>query len=410
MLAGIGIIIFLKQIPHALGYDNDPEGDFSFYQVDGETTFSALATALDLVSPGPLVIAVVSLIILILWETRWFKSQKLFSLVPGPLVAVPAGVLLSLAFRATPEFALPPAQLVNIPIADSLASLVTFPDVSALRLPAVYKTAIVLSVVASLETLLSVEATDKLDPLKRITPTNQELKAQGVGNVISGLLGGLPLTQVIVRSSANNQAGAQSKASAVLHGLLLMVSAIALPAIMNMIPLATLAAILLVVGYKLAKPSLFRRMFNEGPAQFVPFAATVFGIVFTDLLVGVGIGLAIAIIGLLKENFQLPFQVYHLPEERGERVRIVLAQHVSFLNKASVLQSLNTIPNDATVEIDGTNAIYVHADVIEIIDDFVIGAAARNIKVMVKGLDHHQKGHPSGGVDITVTLPPGSRN
>ena len=151
-------------------------------------------------------------------------------------------------------------------------------------------------------------------------------------------------------------------------------------------------------------------MFNEGPAQFVPFAATVFGIVFTDLLVGVGIGLAIAIIGLLKENFQLPFQVYHLPEERGERVRIVLAQHVSFLNKASVLQSLNTIPNDATVEIDGTNAIYVHADVIEIIDDFVIGAAARNIKVMVKGLDHHQKGHPSGGVDITVTLPPGSRN
>ena len=410
MLAGIGIIIFLKQIPHALGYDNDPEGDFSFYQVDGETTFSELATALDLVSPGPLVIAVVSLIILILWETRWFKSQKLFSLVPGPLVAVTAGVLLSLAFRATPEFALPPAQLVNIPIADSLASLVTFPDFSALRLPAVYKTAIVLAVVASLETLLSVEATDKLDPLKRITPTNQELKAQGVGNVISGLLGGLPLTQVIVRSSANIQAGAQSKASAVLHGLLLMVSAIALPAIMNMIPLATLAAILLVVGYKLAKPSLFRRMFNEGPAQFVPFAATVFGIVFTDLLVGVGIGLAIAIIVLLKENFQLPVQVYHLPEERGERVRIVLAQHVSFLNKASVLQSLNTIPNDATVEIDGTNAIYVHADVIEIIDDFVIGAAARNIKVMVKGLDHHQKGHPSGGVDITVTLPPGSRN
>jgi MFS superfamily sulfate permease-like transporter len=271
---------------------------------------------------------------------------------------------------------------------------------------AVYSTAVLIAVVGSLETLLCVEATDKLDPEKRVTPTNRELKAQGIGNMVSGLIGGLPITQVIVRSSANIQAGGKSKASAVLHGVLLIVSVIALPTIMNLIPLATLAAILLIVGYKLAKPALFKKMFAEGPSQFIPFAATVAGIVLTDLLIGVGIGLAIAIIGLLFENYQIPLQVDRGRQERGENVRIVLSQHVSFLNKASLLQSLNSIPNDSTVEIDGTKSVYVHADVVEIIDNFSIGATARNIDVSIKGLDHHQKGHPDAGADFTITLPP----
>ncbi len=409
MLSGIGIIIFLKQIPHALGYHNAPEGDMSFSHGDGETTFSGLAAALDLASLGPLIIAATSLTILILWQTRAFKNNKILSLVPGPLVAVATGVLLSYLFRSVHGLTLAADQFVSMPVADGLsglADLITFPDFSGLATGAVYTTAIVIAVVASLETLLCVEATDKLDTAKRVTPTNRELKAQGVGNMISGFLGGIPVTQVIVRSSANIQAGGQSKASAVIHGVLLLVSLAALPTVMNMIPLATLAAILLMVGYKLATPALFKRMFGEGPGQFIPFAATIAGIVFTDLLVGVGIGLAIAIASLLRENFQLPFAISQTPHKQGERVEIVLAQHVSFLNKATMLQSLSTIPKNSSVVIDGRGSVYVHADVIEIIENFVVRAEEDDIDVVIKGLDHHQKGHPGGGADITVTLPP----
>ncbi len=390
MLAGIGIIIFLKQLPHAVGYDNDPEGDFSFAQLDGKTTFSEVLAALDVISLGPLIIAAVSLVILVMWQTRWFKRQKFLSLVPGSLVAVVVGVLLSVGFRSAPGFALTSKQLVRLPVtgdAAGLAELFTFPDFSGLLQPAVYKTAIVMAVVASLETLLCVEATDKLDPSKGLTPTNRELKAQGLGNVISGFVGGLPITQVIVRSSANIQAGGRSKIAAISHGLLLMISVVALPAIMNMIPLATLAAILLVVGYKLAKPSLFKKMFNKGATQFVPFIATILGIVFTDLLVGVGIGLAIAIVALLIEDFQLPFQVHHLPEKRGGTTRLELAQHVSFLNKASILRALNSVPAGGTVEIDGSGSVCIHDDVIEIIADFMVAAKTKNVEVILINLD-----------------------
>jgi MFS superfamily sulfate permease-like transporter len=408
MLAGIGILIFLKQIPHALGYDKDPEGDFAFRQVDGESLFSSLGNALSTVSPGAITIAAVSLAILIGWQSGFIKRNKTLALVPGPLVAVLAGVGLSALFASMQGWALTPDQHVRIPITaglSGLSDLFVFPNFSALSMPAVYTTAVVMAVVASLETLLCVEATDKLDTLKRITPTNRELKAQGVGNIISGLLGGIPVTQVIVRSSANIQAGGKSKASAIMHGILLMVSVIALPTVLNLIPLATLAAVLLVVGYKLAKPALFKRMFAEGPAQYIPFLATIGGIIFTDLLIGIMIGIAVAVLGLLRENFQLPFDVQHLPQEEGERVRIVLAQHVSFLNKASVLKSLSTIPDHAEVEIDATKAVYVHADVVEIIDNFVISTESRGITAVIKGLDHHQKGHPDGGVDITVSQP-----
>lgn len=406
MLAGIGIVIFLKQIPHALGFDRDPEGDLAFSQTDGENTLSELSAAVDFVSMGPLTISVVSLVILVLWESSWLKRTKWLALVPGPLVAVLAGVGLALAFRSSPVLALGPEELVKMPLVTGIADiagLLTLPDFSALGIAAVYKTAVVIAVVASLETLLCVEATDKLDPAKRVTPANRELKAQGVGNVVSGLLGGLPVTQVIVRSSANLGAGGRTKLSAILHGMLLLVSAIALPSIINLIPLATLAAILLVVGFKLAKPTLFARMFRSGVQQFVPFAVTIVGIVFVDLLVGVGIGLAAAIVGLLFENYQLPFQVQPSSGSPSGSLRFVLAQQVSFLNKASILQCLKSVPNNASVEIDATDSVYVHRDVVEIIDDFVIGAKSRNITVVVKGLEHHQKGHPSGGTSITVT-------
>jgi MFS superfamily sulfate permease-like transporter len=363
---------------------------------------------MDSISPGALIIASVSLAILLLWESGWFKRHKLFRLIPGPLVAVVTGVLLNLLFRSKLGFALTPQQVVSIPQADSLSGLLgflTFPDFSALTRINVYKTAIVLAIVASLETLLCVEATDKLDPRKRVTPTNRELKAQGVGNVVSGFLGGLPVTQVIVRSSANIQSGGRSKASAVIHGLLLVVSVIALPAIMNLIPLATLAAILLVVGFKLAKPSVFRKMFRQGPDQFVPFMVTVCAIVFTDLLVGISLGMVVAVLVILFENFRLPFEISNIPQERGERVYIALAQQVTFLNKASVLKTLDSIPDDSSIEIDASESVFVHPDVVELIDNFVVGAEAKNIDVVVHGLDHRPHVQRPTGMKVAVTPP-----
>ncbi len=411
MLSGIGLIIILKQIPHAFGYDRDPEGELSFHQPDGETTFSELGHVFDSISLGPLIVAAVSLTILILWETKWFKSHKLFSLLPGPLVAVSTGIGLSMLFRSSPDLAISSEHLVSIPIADGWSGMMeflTFPDWSGLTNVAVYKVAIVMAIVASLETLLCVEATDKLDPKKRITPTNQELKAQGIGNVISGLIGGLPITQVIVRSSANIQSGAQSKDSAILHGVLLAVSVFVLPALMNMIPLATLAAILLVVGYKLAKPSIFKNMLGRGPGQYIPFLVTVGGIVFTDLLVGIALGVQVAIVVILLENFRLPFKVNNLPQERGEKVQIVLAQQVTFLNKASILQTLDSIPDDSSVEIDGSRSVFIHPDVIEIIEDFAVGAKEKNIEVITKNLEPGTKDHPATGMKVAVTYPEAS--
>jgi MFS superfamily sulfate permease-like transporter len=355
-----------------------------------------------------LIIASISLAILLLWESRWFKRHKLLTLMPGPLVAVVTGALLNLFFRSKLGFALTPEQVVSIPEASSLSGLVgflTFPDFSALTNVDVYKTAVVLAIVASLETLLCVEATDKLDALKRVTPTNRELKAQGVGNVISGFLGGLPVTQVIVRSSANIQSGGRSKASAIIHGFLLVVSVIALPTIMNLIPLATLAAILFVVGFKLAKPSVFTKMFRQGPDQFVPFMVTVGGIVFTDLLVGISLGMVVAVLVILFENFRLPFEISNVPQERGERVQIALAQQVTFLNKASVLKTLDSIPDDSSVEIDASESVFVHPDVVELIDNFVIGAEAKNIEVVVHGLDHRPHVKRPTGMKVAITSP-----
>jgi len=408
MLSGIGIIIFLKQVPHAFGYDHDPVGELSFHQPDGETTFSELLHLLDAISLGPWIIASVSLAILLLWETGWFRKRRIFTLIPGPLVAVVAGVVLNLLFRSSAGFSLTDDQIVSVPQANGasdVASFLVFPDFSALARVDVYKTAIVLAIVASLETLLSVEAADKLDPLKRVTPTNRELKAQGVGNVVSGLIGGLPVTQVIVRSSANVQSGARTKLSAIVHGLILAVCVLALPGVLNLIPLATLAAILLVVGYKLAKPSIFLGMFRQGWGQFIPFIVTVLGIVFTDLLLGIGLGVHVAVIVILFENYRLPFSISKAPQERGEKVRIALAQQVTFLNKASVLKTLDAIPDDSLVEIDASDSAFIHPDVVEIIDNFEVGARARNIDVVVNGLVHHRRTKAPTGMKVTVSLP-----
>jgi len=386
MLAGIGILIFIKQIPHAFGYDKDPEGDFEFIQIDGQNTFTELFNMLDYIHPGVVIVTFFSLAILILWETNSFKKFKLVKLFPGPLVIVILGILFSNQFSDSSLFAINAEHLVSIPVANSFISFFgnfSFPDIRALSNPAVYSTAIVIAIVASLETLLSVEAIDKLDSLKRITPTNRELKAQGVGNILSGLIGGLPVTQVIVRSSANQQSGGKTKASAILHGILLLISIIAMPKLLNQIPLGTLAAILLVIGYKLAKPSLFKKMFSQGFEQFFPFVITISGIIFTDLLKGIALGMVVAIFIILRNNFRIPYTMKRENLEGKEKIRIILSQDVSFLNKASIQVSLNQIPNDSFVEIDASENHFIHPDVIEIIEDFEISAIAKDIKVSI---------------------------
>jgi MFS superfamily sulfate permease-like transporter len=391
MLSGIGIIIFLKQIPHAFGYDGDPEGDFAFAQRDGENTFSELVNMLNYISPGVVLISIVSIAILILWEQKFIKRIPVFQIIQGPLVVVVLGIVLNLFLAGQGSMAIAPEHLVSLPVAENLSEVVqlfTLPDFSQVFSGPVLITGVTIAVVASLETLLCVEATDKLDPYKRVTPTNRELKAQGVGNMLSGLIGGLPITQVIVRSSANIQSGGRTKVSAILHGVILLACVVSIPAVLNLIPLASLAAILLLVGYKLAKPAIFREMWSMGHAQFVPFIVTIVGIVMTDLLMGIGLGLAVAIFYILYGNYKRPY-FFH-PEEfaPGEPIRMRLSEEVTFLNKGSILQTLNHIPDNTKLIIDATKTAHIDPDVLEIFADFRENASHRGIEIEMTGMEN----------------------
>ena len=387
MLTGIGLLIILKQIPHAVGWDKDAIGDDAFMQADGQNTFSEIAKAFNFITPGALLIAVISLGILILWDTVLSKKHKIFSMINGPLVVVALGITINYFYQTgILNFTLAADQVVRIPVPENLQgffSQFTFPDFSALSNFEVWKIAIVLAIVASLETLLCVEATDKMDPDKRITPTNRELKAQGLGNVISGLMGGLPVTQVIVRSTANISFGGKTKMSTILHGFFLLISALTIASVLNMIPLASLAAILLMVGYKLAKPSLFKQMYKLGWEQFIPFAATVVAILATDLLKGITVGLLFGIFYTLRHSYR---NSYHMKEiittEDGHQIHhLVLSEEVSFFNKASVVKALDAIPANSKVIIDCTNSRSIAYDVIELIKDYETSAKTKNINV-----------------------------
>jgi MFS superfamily sulfate permease-like transporter len=387
MLTGIGLLIILKQIPHAFGYDADFEGDESFEQATGENTFTALSNAWDYLTPGAVTIALVSFAILILWDTLLTKKHKFFQILQGPIVVVLVGIAMNLAYqKGLLPFSLDANQIVSLPVANTLGdffSFFTYPDFSQWNNIAVIKTAIVLAIVASLETLLCVEATDKLDPLKRVTPTNQELKAQGVGNMVSGLIGGLPVTQVIVRSSANITFGAKTKLSAILHGIWLLLSAITIATYLNLIPLASLATILIIVGYKLAKPGLFKQMYQLGWEQFAPFIITVVAIVFTDLLTGIGIGMVAALIFTLHHSYRNSYHMRNQQSEIDGRAvhHITLAEEVSFFNKASIMAALESIPSGTKVVIDCTNSKSIAYDVVEFIHDYQLHAKLKNIDV-----------------------------
>ena len=381
MLAAIGIIIFMKQIPHAFGYDSDPEGVLSFAQVDGQNTFTGLWNMIDYITPGALVVTLLSLAILILWEMPLMKRIKVFQVVQGPLVVVITGIILGIAFRGTP-LEIAKEHFVSIP-ADSEINAIsnffnqfTFPDFSAILRYDVWLTGAIIALVASLETLLCVEATDKMDPKKRVTPTNRELIAQGLGNMTSGLIGGLPVTQVVVRSSANIQSGGKSRLSALFHGGLILVSAMFIPNILNMIPLASLAGILFVVGYKLARPALFKQMWREGLTQFIPFMVTVVSIYFTDLLMGIGIGLAVGIVYVIRANFHSAFTKV----TKDNQVLIRFNKDASFIHKAEIIKALNQVPENARVIIDGTKAWFIDHDVYQMVEDFKNTAINRNIE------------------------------
>jgi len=387
MLTGIGIIIVLKQIPHFFGYDADPEGDWAFFQVDGENTFSEIINAINYISIGPTIIAIVGLGILILWNTVLSKKGKIFQLIQGPLVAVVVGIIFYLVTRNNPTFAIQQEHLVNVPIPNDTASFIaqfSFPNFSVITNPQVWVVAFTIALVASLETLLCVEATDKLDPQKRVTPTNRELLAQGVGNICSGMIGGLPVTQVIVRSSANIQSGGKTKMSAIIHGFLLLTSVIFIPRLLNMIPLSVLAAILFIVGYKLAKPSLFKTMYNLGWKQFIPFIVTVVGIVFTDLLVGLALGLGVGVIVVLIKSYQNSHFLHIEGEDVDDKkIKMTLAEEVTFFNKGAILKELDNLPENSFLELDVRKTRYLDNDIIEILDDFSHKAKLRNINIKI---------------------------
>lgn len=387
MLTGIGLLIILKQIPHAVGYDKDYIGDLSYLQTDGETTLSSFALAFNAITPDAALIASISVAILILWETVLTKKHIAFRLLQGPIVVVAFGIAMNYFHKiGLIGLNLSESQVVKLPVAENLShffSFFSFPNFSSITSFEIWKTALVLAIVGSLETLLCVEATDKLDPHKRVTPTNRELKAQGIGNMVCGLIGGLPVTQVIVRSSANIAFGGKTKTSTILHGMFLLISAITIADLLNLIPLASLAAILIMVGYKLAKPALFKQMFKLGYEQFIPFIATIIGILTTDLLKGITIGLAFGIFYTLRHSYYNSHYMKDLitTEEGHEVHHIVLAEEVSFFNKANVIRALQAIPNNSKVIIDCSKTKALAYDVIEIIKDYESSAMTKDILV-----------------------------
>lgn len=387
LLAAIGVLLILKQIPHLLGHDADPQGDMAFQQPDHANTFTELSHMLGHVHLGAATIGLISIVVLLLWARFTFLKK---SAIPAPLVVVIVGVGLSVLFSQFGEqWMVEPENFVQVPVANSLASLVAFlqwPDFSQWSNPAVYTAGLTIAAVASLETLLNLEAVDKIDPQHRTSPPSQELLAQGIGNVVVGLLGGIPLTSVIVRSSVNIDSGAQTKLATIAHGVLLLISVVFFPRWLNMIPLSSLAAILLVTGIKLASPKLLQQMWNEGRYQFVPFAVTIIAIVFTDLLIGILIGLAVSVSFILHSNLRRPIRRFVEKHLGGDVLHIELANQVSFLNRAALHKVLHEVPSGGNVLLDARNTDYIDPDVLGLLRDFTeFTAQAHNVTVSLRG-------------------------
>lgn len=392
MLAAIGLMLILKQLPHLIGYDADFMGDEEFIQPDHENTFTEILRSVDFLSPGAMLIGFLAIAIQIIWEGKFFKSHKILSLIPAPLIVVVVGIATNQIFTAfNPDLAVKPEHMVNIPVAQSFTefkSFFTLPNLKYLNNVDVWVTAATIAIVASLESLLSLEASDKLDPYKRLSPPNRELVAQGSGNIVSGMLGGLPVTAVIVRSSANINAGARTKFSAIFHGILLLVCVVFIPGILNLIPLSALAGILIFVGFKLAKPSVFKEVFKRGWPQFVPFIVTIAAILATDLLIGIFIGIGVALFYLIRSNYRQAVLVIN----DGNSYLMRFRSEVSFLNKSYVRNWLESIPPQSHVLIDASQSHYIDNDIIQDVHDFLEHAHLKEISVEFKksknGKDH----------------------
>ncbi|MBZ9652624.1 SulP family inorganic anion transporter [Psychroflexus montanilacus] len=384
MLAGIGIIIFLKQFSVAFGLSDD----YEFFDYNLPSMLENIVIAWQNLSLGTLSITLVSIGIMLFWSSVLEKKHQIFKIIPGPLVAVVVGILFKLFVDDSSLLGISDSNLVSVPVPDNLSDFIgqfTFPDFSIITSTQVWVVGFTIAVVASLETLLSVEATDKLDPRKRVTPTNRELLAQGTGNMLSGFIGGLPITQVVVRSSANIQSGGRTKMSAILHAVWLLLAVVFIPNLLNLIPLAVLAGVLFIVGFKLAKPSLFASMFKLGSSQFLPFIVTVLGIVLTDLLTGIGLGLLVGLAVVLINSFKNSHFLHTIRSEEGleKYIKMTLAEEVTFFNKGAILKSLNEIEPDTNLEIDIRKSKFLDYDILEILQDFAIKAKNRNINIVI---------------------------
>jgi MFS superfamily sulfate permease-like transporter len=398
MLTAIGIIIILKQIPHAIGYDKDNEGDFFFIEKNtGHNTFSGIIDAINFSHPGAAIVCLVSIAILVSFnKINFLKNIKI---IPGALVVVISGILMNEVFRHfLPDFLIGSEHLVSLPIPGSIEEFLgqfSFPSFESILRPDVWIVGVTIAIVASIETLLCIEASDRLDPLKRFTNTNTELIAQGAGNILSGLIGGIPMTSVIVRTSANINSGAKTKISTIAHGILLLLSVLIIPGLLNKIPLASLAAVLIMIGLKLASPKVFKHMWDSGKYQFIPFLITVLAVVFTDLLKGVGIGLIVSIFFILRANLKLAYFFKREKYHEGDVITMKLAQEVSFLNKAAIKQTLNHLPENSKLLIDASDTFYIDHDVLQLIREFRdIGSKEKDIQVNLKGFkEEYQMDH-----------------
>jgi len=389
MLTAIGILLILKQLPHAFGYDNDVEGDEEFMQPDGHNTFSEFFDLFDNLTLGCIIISLITAAVILFSDSKFYKKSKL-SILPGALLAVLSGTFASYLFIFFGlDFQLEAKHLVNLPESKNFAQFsenIILPDfVNGLKLSGVWFTAITISIVASLESLLSIEATDKIDPQKRMTPLNRELFAQGAGNIISGSLGGLPITAVIVRSSANIIGGAQTKKSAIFHGFMLLFSVLFIPHILNYIPLSTLAIILIFTGYKLAKPAVFKEVYAKGFDSFIPFIVTILAIIFSDLLKGIAVGMFVGIIFVFRSNIKLAILV----TQDGNNYLVRFIKDVTFFNKSFLRNFFRDLPSNSNVTIDMTKPVFIDDDIIEVIQEFKTTALTKSINLEIEQDYHH---------------------
>lgn len=392
-IAAVGIILVAKQIPHVLGYDKDPEGDQSFFQNDGQNTFSEITNVFSNISIGAVIIGLVSFGLLILWQTSFFKKNKVLSLIPGPLVVVIVGVLINSLFTSVgSELAIKAEHLVNLSLPENPTPMVILsgfktPDFSALIDYNVFIYGLMIAAVASIETLLNIEALDKIDPDSNITPTNRELIAQGAGNFFAGLIGGIPMTSAIVRSAANVNAGGKTKVSVILHAMFFIVLVLFFPYVLELIPLSALAAILMFTGFRLTSPYIYKNVYKLGLDQFFPFIATIVVMLLTDLLKGVAVGIFISIIFILRNNFKTPFKLISETIDGKPNYFMKLSQNVTFINKGKILNVLHNLPKGSIIYIDGGRVAFIDKDILELISEFKYGAQKHGIEVVVEELE-----------------------